>query len=62
MDVQELLTKETFPKTSVCISPLVADLLQVKRVPTEQLIRILGYSVKDITNLLVAVNHCNYKI
>ena len=57
MDVQELLANESFPKTSVCVSPLVADLLQVKRIPTEQLIRILGYSVKDITNLLVSVKN-----
>ena len=57
MDVQELLANESFPKTSVCVSPLVADLLQVKRIPTDQLIRILGYSVKDITNLLVAVKN-----
>lgn len=57
MNVQELLDNESFPKTSVCVSPLVADLLQVKRIPTEQLIRILGYSVKDITNLLVAVKN-----
>ena len=57
MDVQELLNNESFPKTSVCVSPLVADLLQVKRIPTDQLIRILGYSVKDIANLLVAVKN-----
>lgn len=57
MDVQKLLDNETFPKTSVCVSPLVADLLQVKRIPTDQLIRILGYSVKDISNLLVAVKN-----
>ena len=57
MDVQELLANESFPKTSVCVSPLVADLLQVKRIPTDQLIRILGYSVKDISNLLVAVKN-----
>ena len=55
MDVQALLANESFPKTSVCVSPLVADLLQVKRIPTEQLIRILGYSVKDITRLLASV-------
>ena len=55
MDVQALLAKESFPKTSVCVSPLVADLLQVKRIPTEQLIKILGYSVKDIARLLTAV-------
>ena len=57
MDVQKLLANESFPKTSVCVSPLVADLLQVKRIPTDQLIRILGYSVKDISNLLVAVKN-----
>ena len=57
MDVQELLANESFPKTSVCVSPLVADLLQVKRIPTDQLIRILGYSVKDIANLLIAVKN-----
>ena len=57
MNVQDLLANESFPKTSVCVSPLVADLLQVKRIPTDQLIRILGYSVKDITNLLVAVKN-----
>lgn len=57
MNVQELLANETFPKTAVCVSPLVADLLQVKRIPTDQLIRILGYSVKDISNLLVAVKN-----
>ena len=57
MDVQKLLANESFPKTSVCVSPLVADLLQVKRIPTDQLIKILGYSVKDISNLLVAVKN-----
>ena len=57
MDVQKLLANESFPKTSVCVSPLVADLLQVKRIPIDQLIRILGYSVKDISNLLVAVKN-----
>ena len=57
MDVQELLKNESFPKTSVCVSPLVADLLQIKRIPTDQLIRILGYSIKDITTLLVAVKN-----
>lgn len=60
MDVQELLANESFPKTSVCVSPLVADLLQVKRIPTDQLIRILGYSVKDISNLLVAVKNKSF--
>lgn len=57
MDVQKLLEHESFPKTSVCVSPLVADLLQIKRIPTEQLIRILGYSVKDITRLMVSVKN-----
>ena len=60
MDVQALLANESFPKTSVCVSPLVADLLQVKRIPTDQLIRILGYSVKDISNLLVAVKNKSF--
>lgn len=43
------------PKTAVAISPLVASLLNVKRIPTEQLIRVLGYTEKDIKKIISAV-------
>jgi len=43
------------PSTAVAISPYVAEFLNVKKVPTEQLCRVLGYTTKDIKQLLVAV-------
>jgi hypothetical protein len=43
------------PKTSVAISPLIGNLLNIKTVPTEELCRVLGYTTKNIKDLLVKV-------
>lgn len=55
MNESKLLENETFPKSSVCISPLLASMLNIKQVPTDELIKILGYTTKDITNLMKQV-------
>ena len=57
LDIAQLKERETFPKTSVCISPLLADLLEIKRVPIDQLIRILGYTAQDIKELMTTVKN-----
>lgn len=57
LDIAQLKERETFPKTSVCISPLLADLLEIKRVPIDQLIRILGYTTQDIKELMTTVKN-----
>lgn len=57
LDINHLKERETFPKTAVCISPLLAELLEIKRVPTDQLIRILGYSIQDIKDLMTTVKN-----
>jgi len=51
-----------FPSTSVAISPWFADQFGVKQITTEQMCRILGYSLKDIKKLLTAVKARNYSI
>lgn len=56
-DITRLRSTESFPKTSYAISPLVADILNVPRVPIDHLCKFLGYSVRDIKQLLVAVKH-----
>lgn len=58
-DMALLQQKETLPATAVAISRLVADSLLVRPVPISQLIRVLGYTEKDITALLRAVKHKN---
>lgn len=55
------LEKPKLPKTAVAISPLIADILNVKQVPLEQLCRVLGYTVKDIKNVLNRVKAKNYQ-
>ena len=54
-DMRTLHQKETIPSTAVAISRLVADTLEVKAIPINQLIRVIGYTEKDITILLKAV-------
>lgn len=49
------LQDTNLPATAVAISPLVANLLNVKQIPTEQLCRVLGYNIKDIKALLTKV-------
>lgn len=61
-DRQRLLRDETFPSTAVAISPLVAEYLNIKQVPLEQLCRVLGYTTKDITKLLKAVKAKQKKV
>lgn len=58
-DMALLQQKETLPATAVAISRLVADSLLVRPVPLSQLIRVLGYTEKDITNLLRTVKRKN---
>ena len=50
-----MLSDIQLPSTAVAISPLVANLLNVKQVPTEQLCRTLGYNIKDIKTLLTTL-------
>lgn len=54
LNVNNLIHAE-LPSTAVAISPLVANLLNVKQIPVEQLCRALGYSLKDIKALLLKV-------
>ena len=54
MDIHNLANYQ-LPKTAVAISPLVANILNVKQVPTEQLCRVLGYNTKMIKTLLKKV-------
>jgi hypothetical protein len=44
-----------YPATSVAISPYIANVLNVKAIEMEQLCRILGYTKRDIENLLKKV-------
>lgn len=43
------------PKSAVCISPWFASIMGTKQMATEQMCRFLGYSVKDLKALMVAV-------
>lgn len=47
--------KPLLPKTACAISPFIASVLGVKQIPINQLIRILGYTEKDIKQLFDAV-------
>jgi len=51
----DITSHRTFPSTAVAVSQLTADLLGVRKIPTIELCRILGYSVKDIETLLKQV-------
>lgn len=50
-----LLDVEKFPSTAVAISPFIAEYLNIKKIPVEQLCRVLGYTKKDIIKLLKTV-------
>lgn len=47
--------KPLLPKTSCAISPFIASALNIKQIPMSQLIRILGYTEKDIKQLFDTV-------
>lgn len=55
MSIAQLRLDESFPRTACAISPLVAECLNVKRIQTEQLCRVLGYDTKAIKTLIDAV-------
>ncbi len=55
MSTTRIAFDETFPRTACAISPLVAECLNVKRIQTEQLCRVLGYDTKAIKTLIDAV-------
>lgn len=61
MTISHDIIKE-LPRTAVAISPLTAHLLQVKQIPINQLIRILGYTEKQIKRLLSSVKSKDYKL
>lgn len=53
-NLESIQINEAIPKTACAISPLVADCLNVKRIQTEQLCRVLGYDIPKIRALLTA--------
>ena len=55
LNVSQLNHYLDIPKTAVTISPWFASILGIKQIPIEQLIRILGYSEKDIKKLFQQV-------
>ena len=55
MNIAQLRLDESFPRTACAISPLVAECLNVKRIQTEQLCRVLGYDTKTIKALIDTV-------
>ena len=55
MNIMQLRFDESFPRTACAISPLVAECLNVKRIQTEQLCRVLGYDTKAIKALIDTV-------
>lgn len=64
MNIEAVHTNEapTLPKTACAISPFIADVLNVKHVPVEQLCRVMGYTLKDIRKILSAVKQKNYRM
>jgi len=54
-DKKQIQENSDIPSTAVAISPFVAEYLNVKKVPTDQLLRVLGYTLKDIKQLLTEV-------
>ena len=61
-NIHHMHKKETFPRTACAISPLIAEVLNVKKVRTEQLCRVLGYTSQTIKNLLGQVRAKNLNI
>ena len=61
MTISHDIIKE-LPRTAVAISPLTAHLLQVKQIPINQLIRILGYTEKQIKQLLSSIKSKDLKL
>lgn len=59
MDLTKITQNESFPKTSVAISPFIANVLGVKQMETEQLCLTLGYKKKQIKDLLRKVKNRN---
>ena len=55
MSTHRIALNESFPRTACAISPLVAECLNVKRIQTEQLCRVLGYDTKAIKALIDTV-------
>lgn len=47
-------TSNELPSTACAISPMIAECLNVRRIPVEQLCRILGFDVSNIRRLLTA--------
>ena len=54
-DFNKILDKANLPSTAVVISPWFANLFQIKQIKIEQMLRIIGYTKKDIKNLLIKV-------
>lgn len=53
---------ESIPKTACAISPLIAECLNVKKIPTEQLCRVLGYDTPKIRALLTATKSKDFHL
>lgn len=60
--IRHMHKEETFPRTACAISPLIAEVLNVKKVRTDQLCRVLGYTAKNIKDLLAQVRAKNFNI
>lgn len=54
-NIKHMHREETFPRTACAISPLIAEVLNVKKVRTDQLCRVLGYTTQNIKDLLAQV-------
>lgn len=61
LDAQNL-QNISLPKTAYAISPWFAQYFGVQQIATEQLCRILGFSVKDIKDLITKVKRKGYSI
>ena len=54
-----VLATTTLPKTAVAISEFIANSMNIKKVPVEQLCRVLGYQPKQIKELLTKTKRRN---
>ena len=55
MNTEQARENANLPKTAVAISEFIANSLGIKQMSTEQMCRTLGYTPKDIKNLLTVV-------
>ena len=61
-NIRHMHKEETFPRTACAISPLIAEVLNIKKVRTEQLCRVLGYTLQNIKDLLAQVRAKNINV